>query len=381
MKVISDTKKPIKIWVDNIDDVESQAVEQLRNIASLPYIFHHVAVMPDVHLGSGSTIGSVIASNGAISPAAVGVDIGCGMLALDLKTKLDDLPVLKSLRDKIENSVPLGHKGHETKQDIDKLVETASDRVKELWHKAPYQMGTLGGGNHFIEICDDGKGNAWLMLHSGSRHVGKSVADYHIKKAKKLMQIWQIDLADPDLAYLAEHTPEFNDYIKDLHWCQDYAYMNRQSMLVNILKAIGFSEKVNTEDAINCHHNYVAKENHFGKNVLITRKGAVRARQGDWGIIPGSMGTSSYIVQGKGNADSFCSCSHGAGRVMSRTKARKVFSVDDLIKQTEGVECKKDDSVLDEIPAAYKDIDTVIENQKDLIEVKFKLKSIITVKG
>jgi tRNA-splicing ligase RtcB (3'-phosphate/5'-hydroxy nucleic acid ligase) len=379
VEVIKENNRIIKLFVDSMDMVEESAIVQLKNIAKLPYIFKHVAVMPDVHMGKGATVGSVIASKGAISPAAVGVDIGCGMLAVPLEKNINHIGKLSDIRCKIENIVPLGHKGHEREQNLTGLESLASERVKEVWYKAPYQLGTLGGGNHFIEICKDKKDDAWLMLHSGSRNVGLQVAQVHIKRAKELMDIWQISLEDPDLAYLAQGVREFDEYMEDLAWCQDYAYLNRQSMLKNIMNGLGF--KYDTKKVVNCHHNYVSTENHFGKNVFITRKGAVRAREGDLGIIPGAMGKKSFIVEGKGNKDSFCSCSHGAGRVMSRTEAKKRFSVADLKDQTDGVECRKDEGVIDEIPAAYKDIDKVMNSQKDLVEIKHELQAVLTVKG
>jgi tRNA-splicing ligase RtcB len=377
MQVLMEGKIPIKIW-SQIESVEPQALEQLRNVAKLPYIFRHIAVMPDVHLGTGATVGSVIAGKGAISPSAVGVDIGCGMLAAPIGCKIDDLGSLSQLRAKIENAVPVGFKGHDKPKELGVLAYTQSERIKSVWQKAASQLGTLGGGNHFIEICDGGNGDAWLMLHSGSRNVGKSVADIHIRKAKELMRIWKIDLSDPELAYLAQETPEFNEYIQDLHWCQDYAMANREDMFKTIFTVLGHPIP---SHVVNCHHNYVAQENHFGENVFVTRKGAVRARVGDIGIIPGSMGQRSYIVKGKGNPESFCSCSHGAGRIHSRSAAKKLFTVNDLISQTEGVECRKDIDVLDEIPGAYKAIDQVMANQADLVSIERELKAVLCVKG
>jgi len=380
MQVIKDPNlPPIKIWA-NLNEVEDGAIQQLKNVASLPFIFRHIAVMPDVHVGYGATIGSVIATQGAVCPSAVGVDIGCGMLAVNLNKSLNDFN-MKEVFDTIENVVPVGFKGHEHGQSGmgHILRESASIEIKKVWKKAEEQTGTLGGGNHFVELCDDGSGNAWLMLHSGSRGTGNKLAQGYIKRAKELMKIWHIELADPDLAYLAEKTPEFDNYIRDVLWCQQYAFMNRQTMLDNILRA--FDLVVENSDIINCHHNYIAIENHFNSNVIVTRKGAVRARSGDIGIIPGSMGTKSYIVKGKGNPESFCSCSHGAGRVMSRTKAKATFTVQDLAAQTEGVICRKDEDIIDEIPAAYKDLDKVMENQSDLVEILHTLKAVVCVKG
>lgn len=369
----------VKVW-SKLDSVEPAAIQQLRNIAKLPFIYKHIAVMPDVHLGNGATVGSVIAGKGAVSPSAVGVDIGCGMLAVPLNRTVDSLGDLKKLRAEIERAIPLGHKGYEQPQSLGGLRETASERVKSVWQKAPYQLGTLGKGNHFQELCDDGRGNAWLMLHSGSRNVGKSVADIHIKKAKDLMKIMRIQLDDPDLAYLLEETPEFGEYLADLHWCQKYARLNRERMLRRIWTVLK-QPPLNPRTVINCHHNYLATEFHYGEKVLITRKGAVRAGLGEMGIIPGSMGQKSYIVRGKGNPESYCSCSHGAGRRFSRNEAKRRFTVEDLEKQTDGVECRKDSGVLDEIPGAYKDLDEVMENQSDLVEVVQVLKAVLCVKG
>ncbi len=377
--VISDSAKPIKIWSD-IKAVEEKALQQLRNIAGLPYIFRHVAAMPDVHLGIGATVGSVIAGKGAISPAAVGVDIGCGMLAAPIGCNIDDLGSLSELRAKIENAVPVGFAGHQIQQDLGPLKQDMPAGVMPFLEKASLQLGTLGGGNHFIEICDAGDGEAWVMLHSGSRGTGNQVAQAHILHAKRLMEIWQISLDDPALAYFAEGTPEFETYIRDLHWCQDYALLNRQRMLEAVFRVLG-RPLPDPGLVVNCHHNYVAQESHFGENVWVTRKGAVRARVGDRGIIPGSMGQRSYLVRGLGNPESFCSCSHGAGRQHSRTAAKKLFTLEDLKAQTQGVECRKDEGVLDEIPSAYKDIDQVMENQSDLVSVERTLKAVLCVKG
>ncbi len=369
---------PIKIWVNNLDEVEASALQQLKNIAKLPGIFKHVAAMPDVHLGIGATVGSVLAFDGIIPPSAVGVDIGCGMLAVPLNKPIDML-YNKETFDKIENSVPLGPNGHRYPKNLGPLKASASLRVQSVWQKAFEQLGTLGGGNHFIEICSDTKNNAWLMLHSWSRNVGNEVARIHVRNAKAIMKIQQIKLADPDLAYLTDGTTEFSDYLEDLHWCQQYAYQNRQTMLRLVLSALEI--EIDPKTVINCHHNYAEVENHFNKDVLVVRKGAVRARQGDLGIIPGSMGQKSYIVKGLGNPESFCSCSHGAGRTHSRTKAKELFTEEDLVKQTEGVFCRKDRGVLDEIPSAYKNLDTVMDNQKDLVSIVETLKAVVTVKG
>jgi tRNA-splicing ligase RtcB len=391
--VLTDARYPIKVWSD-LHAVESAALDQLRNTANLPFVFKHVAAMPDVHLGFGATVGSVIATKGAICPAAVGVDIGCGMMAV--KTNLDARVVqdkIKEIRHSIERSIPVGFNANK------RIVETVSSwhgwqRWDLLTHadkfsleKAMSQLGTLGGGNHFIEVCLDTENNVWVMLHSGSRNIGKITAERHIESAKDLMKKYFIDLKDMDLAYLVEGTTEFNHYINDLMWCQEYALENRREMMRRVMKDISYA--IYGEDnqvgpngmVVNCHHNYVDRENHYGENVLVTRKGAVRARQGDYGIIPGSMGAKSFIVRGLGNQESFCSCSHGAGRRMSRTEAKKTFTKEDLIAQTAGIECRKDEGVIDEIPSAYKNIDDVMDNQRDLVEVVAQLRQIMCIKG
>lgn len=390
---------PIKIW-SPIPDVEIEAIGQLKNISAMPFVFKHVAAMPDVHLGIGATVGSVIATKGAIMPTAVGVDIGCGMMAVrlegqDILARVKDK--VKEIRHSIERSVPVGHDQHrEVKDDINRFTRWADFKnlhapyltksgARGLYEKARLQMGTLGGGNHFVELCEDTEGNCWVMLHSGSRNVGNQVARIHIDHAKAEMKRMFISLPDPDLAYYVEHTKEYDNYMADLEWCQDYARWNRFVMMDRIQKdirhALGADKELITAFNVNCHHNYAARENHYGENVIVTRKGAVRARLGDLGIIPGSMGTRSYIVEGLGNQDSFHSCSHGAGRRMSRTEARRRFNVSDLESQTQGVECRKDEGVLDEIPGAYKDIDQVMENQKDLVKVVAQLKQFMCIKG
>lgn len=394
-KVISNTKLPIKIWAS---DLEAEAEQQLRNLADLPFIYKHVSVMPDAHAGKGSTVGTVIATQGAIIPAAVGVDIGCGMCALKLPMKIDALQDLPKLRHSIERSVPTGtnvnHRLTESAVEAFKALGDITPLAKEkmrdgIFNKAVKAIGTLGGGNHFIEICGDQNNDAWIMLHSGSRNIGKCLAEIHINKAKDLMKEYFISLPDPDLAYLAQNTPEFKAYLHDLMWGQQFAMANRNEMMDRVLREVlyhtnrlnEYKEHKDRYFRVNCHHNYTSIENHFGKNVYVTRKGAVSARDGEWGIIPGSMGTRSYIVQGLGNSESFCSCSHGAGRKMSRTKARQQFTVEDLVKQTEGVECRKDNDVLDEIPGSYKDIDVVMANQIDLVKPVYELKQILCVKG
>lgn len=391
-------KVPIKIW-SPIETVESQALDQLKNISSLPFVFKHVAAMPDVHLGHGATVGSVIATKGALMPAAVGVDIGCGMMAVKLDVNVNILKdKIKEIRHSIERSVPVGHSSNkhvlgdvaslEIWKSYNQLNATKVHRKteSELKGTSMKQIGTLGGGNHFIELCEDTEGNAWVMLHSGSRNIGKSLAEIHMATAKEEMKRMFITLPDPDLAYYVASTKGYSDYMFDLMWCQEYAAKNREIMMTRVLKdishAIGLSGALlNRVIEVNCHHNYAAMENHYGENVLVTRKGAVRARVGDMGIIPGSMGSRSYIVEGLGNADSFSSCSHGAGRRMSRTKAKEVFTLEDLARQTDGVECRKDAGVLDEIPGAYKDIDEVMENQKDLVKIVAQLKQFMCIKG
>jgi tRNA-splicing ligase RtcB len=365
----------IKYWTN---DIEQEAQNQLEKLSTLPFIHNHIAVMPDVHAGKGSTIGTVIATKGAVIPSAVGVDIGCGMIACKLPIKIDFLYEKRSLlRSKIESAVPTGFECNKTITNVllNKFVNlgplTCFDNSSKELQRSSGQLGTLGGGNHFIEICGDENNDAWVMLHSGSRNIGKVIADYHINGAKKIMRNYFIDLPDPDLAYLVQHTVEFNNYILDMDWALRYAFLNRQEMMDRIILII--SKLLNLELysnlTINCHHNYTALENHFGKNVYVTRKGALSARAGELGVIPGSMGAKSYIVKGLGNRLSFCSCSHGAGRKMSRNKARATFSNEDLENQTQGIECRKDIDIIDEIPSAYKDIDIVMGNQKDLVEI------------
>ena len=388
--VIDDTPVPVKIWTDQIEDV---ARHQLRNTATLPFVYHHIAAMPDVHLGIGATVGSVIATRGAICPAAVGVDIGCGMVAQKTSVLADELGAadLKRIRSDIERSIPVGHHSH--KQPLREAEElfgrsdqpsvSSSDELK----RALCQLGTLGGGNHFIEVCVDQEDrNIWLLLHSGSRNIGKTVAERHINKARSLVRKLALDVADLDLAYFVEQTPEFQAYMRDLQWCQDYARANRDVMMNRFLdqfaRVVGKKPKqIATGPRVNCHHNYVSREHHFGADVLVTRKGAIRAREGELGIIPGSMGTGSFIVRGRGNPESFESAPHGAGRKMSRGEARRRFTQADLRRMTEGVECRKDEGVLDEIPGAYKEIGDVIDKSSDLVEVVAGIKQIVCVKG
>lgn len=397
IRVISDTKRPVKIWAS---ELEAEAEQQVRNLASLPFIHSHVALMPDAHAGKGSTVGTVIATKGAIIPAAVGVDIGCGMCALKLPLGAKFLADLPALRHSIERAVPTGRHGNKelnarTEEMLVALLAQAYARTglvtEEQLKKASLQLGTLGGGNHFIEICQDTENGAWILLHSGSRNIGKVLAEKHIDKAKNLMKEYFIELPDPDLAYLAQGTPEFKSYLADLMLAQQFAKFNREEMMNRVLEQVlrhvykedwqKMYDLRHTFERVDCHHNYTSIENHGGKNVYVTRKGAVSARSGELGIIPGSMGAKSFIVKGLGNPESFCSCSHGAGRKMSRTKARATFTVEDLELQTAGVECRKDDEVIDEIPGAYKDIDTVMANQADLVEPVYTLKQIICIKG
>ena len=377
---------PIHLWT-KIEEVESQALDQLKNIAALPWAWKHVAVMPDVHFGKGATVGSVIAMKGAVAPAAVGVDIGCGMAAVQTNLTASDLPdSLALLRHRVESAIPVGFNAHDQvckyaeKLRLWKEFQDLTEKVHDLLGKVRKQMGTLGGGNHFIELCLDTDQNVWLMLHSGSRNIGKTLAEIHIGRAKKLTH--NASLPDKDLAVFLAGTREMDEYRRDLFWAQRYAKTNREVMLKlyqDVLEKM--FPQVRFEEPITCHHNYVSEEVHFGEEVLVTRKGAISARQGELGIIPGSMGTRSFIVRGLGNPDSFHSASHGAGRRMSRGKAKRTFSVDDLRAQTEGVECRKDFAVLDEIPGAYKDIDQVMKYQEDLVEVVAELKQVMCVKG
>lgn len=393
---------PIKTWTRGVP-FEDEARQQLINISKMPFIHRWVAAMPDVHLGKGATIGSVIPTLGAIIPAAVGVDIGCGMMAVKTSLKADQLPdTLSPLRSAIEKAVPHGRttgRGRrdngswgtppeqidqawaQLKPDFDAICEKHPTIKNSNNHK---HLSTLGTGNHFIEICLDENDQVWAMLHSGSRGVGNRIGTHFIELAKKDMQRWFINLPDKNLAYFPEGTQYFDDYVFAVNWAQNYAKTNRQLMMQRVLAAM--HETLATpfeceEQAVNCHHNYVQKENHYGENVWLTRKGAVSARAGELGIIPGSMGACSYIVRGLGNPESFHSCSHGAGRALSRTQAKKQFSLEDHAKATDGVECRKDKDVIDETPAAYKPIDAVMEAQKDLVEVVYRLKQVVCVKG
>ncbi|NJD08135.1 MAG: RtcB family protein [Methylococcaceae bacterium] len=390
---------PVKVWTD---EIEPPAIQQLLNVAQLPIVHGHVAAMPDVHAGIGATVGSVIPTRAAIIPAAVGVDIGCGMNAVRLSLPAEQLPdSLAKLRSAIEAAVPVGFEQHPYSK-IQGAAHARSarplmDRIDRIVGKHPglmkmqrqfartwiAQLGTLGGGNHFIELCLDEARQVWVMLHSGSRGIGNCMGRYFIAAARKRAEKDHLRLPDRDLAWLDEGSALFDDYWEAVQWAQDYALLNRRMMLELILEALRSRLppfKVESE-AINCHHNYVALEQHYGETVYITRKGAISAREAEMGIIPGSMGAKSFIVRGRGNAASFCSCSHGAGRRMSRTEAKRRFNRFDLAQQTEGVECRKDKGVLDEIPGAYKDIDRVMELQTDLVEVVHTLKQVLCVKG
>ena len=391
----------IKMWTRGVP-VEDAAREQLRKTAKMPFIFKHLAVMPDVHVGIGSTVGSVIPTLNAVIPAAVGVDIGCGMIAAKTTLTGADLPDnLSRVRAAIERAVPHGRSpgkrdhgswGGAPPSNVDAAWSQVYERFGRIVDKYPrlkntnnrVHLGTLGTGNHFIEICLD-EGNAvWFMLHSGSRGVGNAIGSFFIELAREDMRQWMVNLPDKDLAYFPEGTQHFDDYVEAVEWAQDFARLNREVMMQNVVRAVKsvLTKPFETHvEAVNCHHNYVSREHHFGKDILVTRKGAVRARKGELGIIPGSMGARSYIVRGLGNDESFHSCSHGAGRVMSRTEARKRFTLEEHRAATAGVECRKDKDVIDETPAAYKDIDAVMEAQKDLVEVLHTLKQVVCVKG
>jgi tRNA-splicing ligase RtcB len=397
--------RPVKMWTRGVP-VEEAAREQLAKLAQMPFIYHHVAVMPDVHLGKGSTIGSVIPTEGAVIPAAVGVDIGCGMMAAKTTLRAADLPDnLGKLRSAIEQAIPHGMsprtrnaKGRDVGSwnNAPPAVDAGWARLRnefdEICRKYPRlrgtnnykHLGTLGSGNHFVEVCLDEEGFVWLMLHSGSRGVGNAIGTHFIELARQDMRRHMVNLPDQDLAYLEEGTQHYDDYVEAVGWAQKFARINREVMMQNLVAAVRrvISKPFETHvEAVNCHHNYVQRERHFGKDVLVTRKGAVSAREGELGIIPGSMGAKSFIVRGKGNPESFNSCSHGAGRTMSRTEAKRRFTVTDHLHATEGVECRKDAGVIDEIPMAYKDIDAVMRAQQDLVEVVHTLKQVVCVKG
>lgn len=403
MQVINTTHLPIKAWTDGVP-FEDEAEAQLRRVAALPFIHKWIAVMPDVHAGIGATVGSVIASKKAVIPAAVGVDIGCGMMAVKTSLRAEQLPDdLRALRLAIEAAVPHGRTDHGGANDRGAYGEPPA-RTVEAWaamqagydqllakHESAgsrqrvHQLGTLGTGNHFIELCLDEAGAVWVMLHSGSRGVGNRIGSYFIERAKAEMRRWFVNLPDHDLAYLPEGSELFDDYVHAVEWAQGYARANREIMMhatIDALRATQLLPAFTAHlEAVNCHHNYISRERHYGENVIVTRKGAVRAREGELGIIPGSMGAKSFIVRGKGNAESFTSCSHGAGRAMSRTKAKKVFTLEDHAAATQGVECRKDADVIDETPGAYKAIDDVMAAQADLVDIVYTLKQIVCVKG
>lgn len=394
---------PIKSWTRGVP-FEDQARQQLINISQMPFIHQWVAAMPDVHLGKGATIGSVVPTIGAVIPAAVGVDIGCGMMAVKTSMTSQQLPEdLSMVRSAIEQAVPHGRSARARGSRDKGAWGTVPDDVAQAWsplaekftvltdkHRVlkntnnVHHLGTLGTGNHFIEICLDEHDSVWFMLHSGSRGVGNRIGTHFIEKARQEMERWMIRLPDKDLAYLPEGSQHFNDYVEAVEWAQSYARINREVMMERVITAVrqtlGCEFTVRTE-AVNCHHNYVSREHHYGKDVLVTRKGAVSAREGELGIIPGSMGAKSFIVRGLGNAESFCSCSHGAGRVMSRTKAKKLVSLDEHLEAVKGVECRTDAAVIDETPRAYKDIEKVMAAQDDLVEVMYTLKQVVCVKG
>jgi tRNA-splicing ligase RtcB (3'-phosphate/5'-hydroxy nucleic acid ligase) len=403
-ELIDSAGKPIKAWTRGVP-VEEEAKAQLRNLASLPFVFRHIAAMPDVHWGMGATVGSVIATKGAIIPAAVGVDIGCGMMAQRTTLTAADLPdSLLRLRTAIEARIPHGrtHDGgpgdrgawgemprahHDALRphlDALRAIVQKHPQLAQAADRAPLHAGTLGTGNHFVEVCLDEAGRVWLMLHSGSRGIGNRIGSYFIQRAKDDMRRWFVNLPDANLAYLSEGAAGFDDYCEAVGWAQGFARTNRALMMAAALDALRLAVPKPFDcdvEAVNCHHNYVAWERHYGEDVMVTRKGAVSARAGELGIIPGSMGAKSFIVAGKGNHESFCSCSHGAGRAMSRTEAKRRFTLDDHARATAGVECRKDADVIDETPAAYKSIDAVMAAQADLVEVRHTLKQVVCVKG
>lgn len=411
MRVIHEAPQhvPVKIWDgDGAVPFEAAAIEQAQRVARMPFVFHHVALMPDGHTGIGATVGSVIATKGAVIPAAVGVDLGCGVMAQETDLSASDLPDdLGNLRSAIEAAIPHGRTNnggpgdrgawHDIPDAVIRRIEPLIDRLGGIRAKHPgivrhertisAHLGTLGTGNHFVEVCLDLDERVWILLHSGSRGIGNRIGSYFIEQAKAeaARYFYEEFLPDKDLAYLPEHTPLFKDYVDAVQWAQEYALTNRTLMMDAALGAlsttVGRHVSIEGSRVVNCHHNYIVREKHFGQNVIVTRKGAVRAREGDLGIIPGSMGARSFIVRGKGNPESFDSCSHGAGRLMSRTAAKEAFSLADLELQTAGVECRKDTGVIDETPQAYKDIQSVMDAQRDLVEVVAELKQALCVKG
>jgi len=395
---------PLKLW-DSAGPFEAGAMDQLRNVASLPFVFRHVAGMPDVHWGRGATVGSVIATKAAIVPAAVGVDIGCGMMAVRTSLTADQLPdSLAAVRADIERAVPKGmessHSANHSKggwsATPNSIARAWFEKFETRWRailakhpkldgKTSDQLGSMGGGNHFIEVCLDEEDRVWVMLHSGSRGTGNRIGTYFIDIAKQAIAKEQLDfhLGDKDLAFLSEGSQLFDDYIEAMHFAQDYAMSNRELMMVRVLEALRKHAPAFKTDkqAINCHHNYATRESHFGEQVWVTRKGAVSAREGELGIVPGSMGTGSFIVEGLGNEQSFCSCSHGAGRVMSRGQAKKLITLEQHAEAMKGIEARVDEGVLDESPAAYKDIGAVMDAQQDLVRIRHRLRQIVNVKG
>jgi len=394
-QVIEQGRVPVRVYTD---EIEARARQQLVNLSQLPIIHHHVAAMPDVHTGIGATVGAVIATYRAIIPAAVGVDIGCGMIATRTSLTGNDLDAtgLKRVFDQISRDVPVGRDQHKEARVLTDAAKPFGRGLKRILERHPQlekrfprtqnwvcQMGTLGGGNHFIEVCLDEANHVWAMLHSGSRGTGNAIGTYFIELARRDAERNQIHLPDRDLAYFEEGAEHFDEYVEAVGWAQGYAAANRRAMVDLVLAAMRrhLPPFEVTSEAVNCHHNYVEREHHYGADVWLTRKGAIRARAGDLGIIPGSMGVKSYIVRGRGSEESFQSCAHGAGRRMSRTQAQKAFTPQDLIEQTQGVVCRKDRGVIDEIPGAYKDIDQVMANQSDLVDVVHTLKQVICVKG
>lgn len=395
----------VKAWTKGVL-FEQEAQDQVRKMASLPFIQGHIAIMPDVHAGKGSTVGSVIPTKGAIVPACVGVDIGCGMMAVRTSLKAKDLPdSLAKVRSMIEKNIPVGRTDnggkndrgawsnppnsvisawHGMRDEFEKLIAKHPKMVRQNDDRPVKQLGSLGTGNHFIEVCLDENQDVWVMLHSGSRGIGNSIGSYFISIAKEEMKKFHIHLIDQDLSYLSEGTQHFEDYIQGVSWAQNYALKNRELMMERVLHSLRESGLPSFQarlEAVNCHHNYLSRETHFNEEVIVTRKGAVHAGRGVMGIIPGSMGARSFIVRGLGNPDSFNSCSHGAGRVMSRTQAKKVFTLEDHQKAMVGIEARLDQDVVDETPGAYKDIQAVMEAQRDLVEIVYTLKQVLVVKG
>jgi tRNA-splicing ligase RtcB len=393
-------KVNVELWAP-VNEVESMALDQLKNVASLPWVFHHVAAMPDVHYGKGATVGSVIAMKNAVAPAAVGVDIGCGVASIRTNLKASDLPDnLDEIRGRIAVTIPHGNSygtgefddipgkykwSPKLATEVNNLVKEFPDlttEVQDLKSKMLRQIGTLGGGNHFIELCLDTEQNVWMLLHSGSRNIGKCLAEVHIKKAMKLAHNIEAKLPDKELSVFLAGTPEMEAYRRDLYWAQNYARLNREAMLEAYLRTLKeFFPHVQEEHRISCHHNYVAEETHFGEHVFVTRKGAIRAGKDEWGIIPGSMGTKSYIVRGLGNPDSFESASHGAGRKFSRGHAKRTITMDEFREAMVGVSTNITESVLDEAPQAYKNIEKVMKHQEDLVKIEATLKQVLCVKG